>query len=99
MLEILAIIYLGKNISRIAKEKGLKPGGYVALMVVLWFGLEVVGAFMGILVFGEGLAAYPLALVGAGLGALFGYLIVKGAKSKIIEGGEVLDADLLGNSH
>jgi membrane associated rhomboid family serine protease len=90
MLEILAIIALASSIKKIVIEKGLKPWKYIILMVVLWILFEFTGGIVGVIFFGEGLAAYPGALFGAALGGLLGYIIAKSAKSRI-EPKEVLE--------
>ena len=82
MLEIIAIIALGSNIKKIAQEKNLKPAKYIFIMVVLWIFLEFTGSIIGAIVFGEGLAAYPFALIGAALGGFLGYTIVRNATPK-----------------
>lgn len=83
MLEIIAIIVLSSNIKLIAQGKNLKPAKYIILMVFLWIFLEFLGAIIGTIVFGEGLAAYPFALIGAALGGFLGYIIAKNATPKL----------------
>lgn len=96
MLEIIAIIALGKSISRIAKEKGRKPTMFVLIMVLMWIGFEITGAMIGAIFFGEGLMVYVLALMGAALGGLGAYLIAKSAapNAAAFEAEEALDSDL-----
>lgn len=77
MLEILALIWLGKRIGAIVRDKGRKAGGYQFLLVVMWFGGEIVGAIIGaILTGGDGLAPYIFALFGAAAGAGITFWIV-----------------------
>ena len=47
MLEILFIIYLCKKNAAAAVERGRKPGGFIALTVLLWVGMEFLGGFIG----------------------------------------------------
>lgn len=83
MLEIIAMVTLGKSISAIVSDKGLKPFKYVLIMIVLWIGLEFIGAIVGVIVVGEGLMSYPFALVGAILGGYISYEIAKNAQSNV----------------
>jgi hypothetical protein len=95
MLEILAIIGLSKKIGNIAFDKGLKKTPYIIIMIALWVVLEIVGAVIGTLIFGEEtLMVYLCAVLGAATGALLGYLIVNSAASKRQVDGSVLDSHL-----
>ncbi|WP_062060648.1 hypothetical protein [Aquimarina longa] len=42
MLEILALAYFVKQIKKIALEKGIKPGKWIAVTVISWFVIEVI---------------------------------------------------------
>ncbi len=95
MIEIIIIITLGKSISRMAKAKGLSSGKYVTIMVLLWFGLEITGIVIGTIAFGEGLAAYPLGLLGAAIGATLGYQIAKNAQARQTVTDDILDANIV----
>ena len=75
MLEILLIIWLGKKLSALAKERG-RSGAWAALGIGFWFFGEIVGFFIGGMLGFEGLGAYPIALVLAAMGAGVGYFIV-----------------------
>ena len=94
MLEIIAIIALARSIKKIILEKGRKPAGYIALMVILWITLELIGGMIAVILAGEGLAVYGGALIGAALGGLLGYLIAKNAKPAA-GNTDVLDANLV----
>ncbi|WP_103864933.1 hypothetical protein [Aquimarina sp. I32.4] len=41
MIEILALSYFIKQIKKIAEEKGIKPGKWIAILVGSWFGSEI----------------------------------------------------------
>lgn len=79
MLEILALLVLTKRIGKIVEEKGHKSGWYKALAVGLWFGGEIVGLILGILIVGGDSSArwlpYLIALIGAAVGAGIAYAI------------------------
>ncbi len=80
MIEILVIYQLCKNNRNIAISHGHDPGGYVALTIALWFGLEIVGLIVGFTL-GLGLGgAYALGLPAAALGGAISYMIVKKSK-------------------
>jgi hypothetical protein len=83
MLEIIALIAMGKRIGSIMREKGRKGGWYQLLLVVLWIGGEFVGAiFGGIITNGRGgLAIYLFALIGAAVGAAIAFWIANNASS------------------
>lgn len=79
MLEILMITLLCKANKKNALERGRKPGGFIALTIILWLVLEFIGAFIGALL-DIGYGIYVLALVFAGIGALISYLAAKNCK-------------------
>lgn len=54
MIEIIVLIFLTKEIGRLAIRKGLKPGLWKFYMVAGWIVMEIVGAFVGVLFFGPG---------------------------------------------
>jgi len=79
ILEIIAIWQLNKNIGQIVERKGHRSGGYKFLTVALWFGGEIVGAFLGLAITGADESAqclvYLVAIVGAVIGGGISYLI------------------------
>lgn len=86
MLEIICIIWLWRVNGKHAMERGQKPGKYRALTLGLWFGLEFIGTFLGIELM-QILApsanpiygAYVLGIIGAAIGGLTSYQLVKRA--------------------
>jgi len=52
MLEIIALIFLTKNIGALAERKGLKPGTWKLYTVLCWFGAEILGAVIGVALLG-----------------------------------------------
>lgn len=54
MLEIIAAVFLGKEIKKIVEAKGLKATKYIVIMVALWLGLEITGSVIGAMIYGEG---------------------------------------------
>lgn len=75
MLEIIAVIFLGKKLAEMAQARGHGKGW--AALVLLWFVGEVIGAVIGFAVVGDGAAPYVFALIGAAIGGGVAYLIVK----------------------
>lgn len=50
MLEIIVLIFLTRNIGNLAERKGLKKGWWKFYTVIAWFGAEVLGSVVGILI-------------------------------------------------
>ena len=80
MLELVGIIVLAKAIKRIVNEKGLRAFRYVLLLVILWLGFEVIGLYVGMIIFGDVMIGYLLAFPGAALGAYISYQVAKNAQ-------------------
>ena len=80
MLEIIALVFLAKQIGKIAADKGLKPGTWKLYLVLSWIAGEFVGAIIGILIFGTtNIISVELVAVA---GAVTGYVILKANLSK-----------------
>ncbi|MFY0601006.1 MAG: hypothetical protein JXR03_15125 [Cyclobacteriaceae bacterium] len=73
MLEIIAMISLGRTIRNIALEKGLKPSKYIVNMVLLWIGFEIIGAYIGMNITHNLFGSYLFAMAGAVLGGYLAY--------------------------
>jgi len=54
MIEIIVLIFLTKEIGNLAARKGLKSGLWKFYMVAGWIVMELVGAFVGVMIFGPG---------------------------------------------
>ena len=52
MLEIIALIFLTKEIGKIAVRKGLKPVTWKIYLVIGWLFSETIGLVFGIMIFG-----------------------------------------------
>jgi hypothetical protein len=81
MLEILLLIALTRRIGNILEQKGRKSGWYKFLTVLLWFGGELIGGIIGLVIaeltgIGQALG-YLIALVGAAVGAGAAFLIAR----------------------
>lgn len=76
MLEIFGIMMLCKANKKNALARGKRPGGFIALTIILWVGMEFLGIFIGTMAdlqYGRFFLAYGF----AGLGALISFLIAK----------------------
>ena len=50
MLEILLLIFLCKKVGSIVGPKGYSPGWFKFFAVIAWFGGEIAGAFIGVII-------------------------------------------------
>jgi len=89
MLEIIALIFLTKEIGKIAAEKGLKPVTWKIYTVLAWVLGEIIGGIIGLYMFGIN-NLISAALVGIG-GGITGYLILK---SNLSKRPDVMDDDI-----
>ncbi|HVZ97999.1 MAG TPA: hypothetical protein VG847_14050 [Chitinophagaceae bacterium] len=53
MLEIIALIFLSREIGRLAYRKGVKASTWKIYFIVGWFVLEIIGVVVGLLVFSQ----------------------------------------------
>jgi hypothetical protein len=89
MLEIIALIFLTKEMGKIAAEKGLKPVTWKIYTVLAWVLGEIIGGIIGLYMFGLN-NWISVALVAIG-GAITGYLILK---SNLSKRPDVMDDDI-----
>ena len=84
MIEILILVQFVRSLSRIAESKG-RSKGWAGLGVLGWIGGEITGAIIGGLT-SEGMGSvYAIALLGAVVGSIVAYVIVKNLS---VEGAE-----------
>ena len=80
MLEIIALVFLTKKIGALALQKGLKPGTWKLYTVLCWFGAEITGGILAVVILGE--ENFLLAVL-AGMGCAIGsYFILKANLNK-----------------
>lgn len=80
MIEIIALIFLAREIGRIASRKGLKRKIWWLYTVLAWIAGEFVGAIIGLLIFTtDNIISIELVAVA---GAITGYVILKANLSK-----------------
>jgi len=80
MLEILTLVYFSRKIGDLALQKGLKKGWWRFYTILAWFGAEIIGIILSILIFQteETLALLPLGYAFA----ISSYFILKASLSK-----------------
>ncbi len=54
MIEIIVLIFLTREIGNLALRKGLKPGLWKFYLVAGWIVMELLGAVVGVVIFGPG---------------------------------------------
>ena len=52
MLEIIALIFLTKDIGKLAAQKGLKPITWKIYTIIAWLVSEIIGVVVGVMIFG-----------------------------------------------
>lgn len=83
MLEVFAIISLCRVNKNNAIKNGRRPGGFIALTIILWVVLELIGTIIGLFIFNGEYSSYLAVLLCglpcAALGGLISFLIAKNA--------------------
>jgi hypothetical protein len=75
MLEIIALIFLTRQVGKMAYDKGLKSSTWKLYTVLAWFAGEIFGALVGLVIFGPDNLFSVLMVALAG--AVTGYYILK----------------------
>ncbi len=81
MLEIIALIFLTKEIGKLAHNKGLKPSTWKIYAVVGWIISEITGIIIGVMIFGKD-NLFSIALTGITF-AVTSYFIIKAQLNKL----------------
>lgn len=93
MLEIIALIYMAKNIGNIVEDKGYKPGWWKFYMVMAWIGSEVIFMVLGMLLLGfDNIFVYIIAIAAA----ITSYFVVKQRANALPDLNEGNDIDEIG---
>jgi len=53
MLEIIALIFMSREIGKIAYKKGVKASRWKIYFIVGWFVLEIIGIVVGLMIFSQ----------------------------------------------
>lgn len=80
MLEIIALIFLTKEIGKLAVNKGLRPGRWKLYLVLGWFFAEITGLIIGFFIFGSD-NIFSAVLLGVAF-AVTAYFAIKSNLSK-----------------
>jgi hypothetical protein len=81
MLEIIALIFLSREVGKLAVKKGLKVFNWKLYTVLAWVGAEMIGIFIGFMIFGKD-NLISVELVGLTF-AITSYFIIKGQLEKM----------------
>lgn len=81
MIEIIILIFLTKEIGKIARNKGLKPNTWKLYNVLGWLTFECIGLLFGLMIFGKN-NLISVNLVGITF-AVTSYFIVKAQLNKL----------------
>ena len=96
MLEIIALIFLTKEIGRIAHDKGLRPVTWKIYTVLGWIVSEIIGVIVGVMIFGKD-NLFSIILVGLTF-AITSYFIIKAQLNKLPDQGFDDDINNIGNN-
>ena len=94
MLELIALIFLTREIGKIAQKKGLKPLTWKIYLVIGWLFFEIIGIFVGVMIFGTD-NLISVVLVGFAF-AITSYFLIKGQLNKLPDRNIDDDIDDLG---
>ena len=95
MLELIALIFLTREIGKLAEEKGLKPLTWKIYTIVSWIITEIIGFIVGVMLFGlDNLVS--VGLVGFTF-AITSYFIIKAQLNKLPDQNFDDDINNLGN--
>ena len=81
MLEIIILIFLTREIGRLAHSKGLKSGTWKIYTVVGWIVLEIIGVIVGVIIFGKD-NLFSVGMLGLAFG-ITSYFIIKAQLNKL----------------
>lgn len=94
MLEIIALIFLTKEIGKLANAKGLKVVTWKIYTIVAWIISEIIGLIVGVLIFGTD-NLFSVAMIGLTF-AITSYFIIKAQLNKLPDFDD--DINNLGNN-
>ncbi len=89
MIEIIALIFISKEIGKLAVQKGLPAGKWKFMVIALWIILEILGVIAGLLIFSPD-NFFSIALVGLGF-AIASYFIIKNHLQKLPDAFDDID--------
>ena len=77
MLEVFAVVSLCIVNKKNALARGRRPGGFIALTIVLWIVFELIGLIPAYIISENRIIAMFIGLMCAGIGGLISFLIAK----------------------
>jgi hypothetical protein len=95
MLELIALIFLTREIGKLAEEKGLKPLTWKIYTIISWIITEIIGIIVGVMLFGKD-NLFSVVLVGLTF-AITSYFIIKAQLNKLPDQNFEDDINNLGN--
>ena len=95
MLELIALIFLTREIGKLAEEKGLKPLTWKIYTIISWIITEIIGIIVGVMLFGRD-NLFSVVLVGLTF-AITSYFIIKAQLNKLPDQNFDDDINNLGN--
>jgi hypothetical protein len=81
MLEIIVLIFLTREIGRIAHDKGLRPVTWKIYTIAGWILSEIIGVITGVMIFGKD-NLFSVVMVGLTF-AITSYFIIKAQLHKL----------------
>lgn len=97
MLEIIVLIFLTKDVGRLAESKGVKPLTWKIYTVVGWIISEIIGIFVGLMIFGKD-NLFSIILVGLAF-AVTSFFIIKAQLNKLPDQGIDDDINNIGKTY
>lgn len=97
MLEIIVLIFLTKDVGRLAESKGVKPLTWKIYTVVGWIISEIIGIFVGVMIFGKD-NLFSIILVGLAF-AVTSFFIIKAQLNKLPDQGIDDDINNIGKTY
>lgn len=95
MLEIIALVFLTREVGRLAHDKGVKPQTWKIYTIIGWILFEFIGCIVGVLIFGKD-NLFSVILVGLAF-AVTSYFIIKSILNKLPDYSDD-DINNIGNS-
>ena len=81
MIEIIALIFLTREIGRLAHDKGLKPITWKIYTIISWIISEIIGIMVGLMIFSKD-NLFSIAMIGITF-AITSYFIIKAQLNKL----------------
>ncbi|HEY5408545.1 MAG TPA: hypothetical protein VIJ92_15735 [Ginsengibacter sp.] len=80
-MDLIILFFLAREIGRLAAKKGLKPGTWRLYTVVGWLITEIIGIFIGLMIFDKD-NLFSIAMIGIAF-AITSYFIIKAQLNKL----------------